>query len=65
MDWTNPAGRKILLREGDITRIAVDAIAKTAAHTTNCIPRRRIAPSLSKLSGDESDLNPALNLEDR
>jgi len=30
MDWTNPAGRKILLREGDITRIAVDAMANAA-----------------------------------
>ena len=30
MDWTNPAGRKIVLQEGDITRIAVDAIANAA-----------------------------------
>ena len=30
MDWTSPAGRKILLREGDITRIAVDAMANAA-----------------------------------
>jgi O-acetyl-ADP-ribose deacetylase len=30
MGWTNPAGRKIVLREGDITRIAVDAMANAA-----------------------------------
>src|SRR3954454_10376696 len=30
MDWTNAAGRKILLREGDITRIGVDAMANAA-----------------------------------
>src|SRR5689334_8985606 len=30
MDWTSPNGRKIELREGDITRIAVDAMANAA-----------------------------------
>src|SRR6266545_3797290 len=30
MDWTNPAGRKIQLQEGDITRIPVDAMANAA-----------------------------------
>src|SRR3954447_8270607 len=30
MDWTNSLGRKISLREGDITRIAVDAMANAA-----------------------------------
>ena len=30
MDWTSPNGRKIVLREGDITRIAVDAMANAA-----------------------------------
>src|SRR3982751_5581054 len=30
MDWTNAAGREILLREGDITQIAVDAMANAA-----------------------------------
>ncbi|MGD0772155.1 MAG: O-acetyl-ADP-ribose deacetylase [Candidatus Solibacter sp.] len=30
MDWTNAIGRKIVLEEGDITRIAVDAIANAA-----------------------------------
>lgn len=30
MDWTNPAGKKISLREGDITTIAVDAMANAA-----------------------------------
>jgi len=30
MDWTSPAGRKIVLQEGDITRIAVDAMANAA-----------------------------------
>ena len=30
MDWTSPNGRKIVLQEGDITRIAVDAMANAA-----------------------------------
>jgi O-acetyl-ADP-ribose deacetylase len=30
MDWTNPAAKKISLREGDITKIAVDAMANAA-----------------------------------
>jgi len=30
MDWTSPNGRKIILKEGDITRIAVDAMANAA-----------------------------------
>ncbi len=30
MEWTNPTGRKIVLQEGDITRIAVDAMANAA-----------------------------------
>src|SRR5450631_4388582 len=30
MDWTSLSGRKIVLREGDITRIAVDAIVNAA-----------------------------------
>ena len=30
MDWTNASGRKIVLQEGDITRIAVDAMANAA-----------------------------------
>ena len=30
MEWTNPNGRKIVLQEGDITRIAVDAMANAA-----------------------------------
>jgi len=30
MDWTNANGKKIVLREGDITRIAVDAMANAA-----------------------------------
>jgi O-acetyl-ADP-ribose deacetylase (regulator of RNase III) len=30
MDWTNATGRKIVLQEGDITRIAVDAMANAA-----------------------------------
>ena len=30
MDWTSPTGRKITLQEGDITRIAVDAMANAA-----------------------------------
>jgi O-acetyl-ADP-ribose deacetylase (regulator of RNase III) len=30
MEWTSPNGRKIVLQEGDITRIAVDAMANAA-----------------------------------
>src|SRR5512141_1066692 len=30
MGWTSPTGRKIVLEEGDITRIAVDAMANAA-----------------------------------
>jgi O-acetyl-ADP-ribose deacetylase len=30
MEWTSPSGRKIVLQEGDITRIAVDAMANAA-----------------------------------
>src|SRR4051794_20397581 len=30
MEWTSPSGRKIILQEGDITRIAVDAMANAA-----------------------------------
>ncbi|MGA2267896.1 MAG: O-acetyl-ADP-ribose deacetylase [Bryobacteraceae bacterium] len=30
MDWTNAAGRKITLLEGDITRVAADAIVNAA-----------------------------------
>jgi O-acetyl-ADP-ribose deacetylase (regulator of RNase III) len=30
MEWTSQTGRKIVLREGDITRIAVDAMANAA-----------------------------------
>jgi O-acetyl-ADP-ribose deacetylase (regulator of RNase III) len=30
MDWTSSTGRKIVLREGDITRVAVDAMANAA-----------------------------------
>jgi O-acetyl-ADP-ribose deacetylase (regulator of RNase III) len=30
MDWTNATGRKIVLQEGDITRIAVGAMANAA-----------------------------------
>ena len=30
MDWTNSTGRKIVLQEGDITRIAVDAMTNAA-----------------------------------
>jgi O-acetyl-ADP-ribose deacetylase (regulator of RNase III) len=30
MDWMSPSGKKIVLREGDITRIAVDAMANAA-----------------------------------
>jgi O-acetyl-ADP-ribose deacetylase (regulator of RNase III) len=30
MEWTSPGGRKILLMEGDITRIPVDAMANAA-----------------------------------
>ena len=30
MDWTSATGRKIVLQEGDITRIAVDAMANAA-----------------------------------
>lgn len=30
MEWTSGAGRKILLREGDITRVAADAIVNAA-----------------------------------
>jgi len=30
MEWTSGTGRKIVLREGDITRIAVDAMANAA-----------------------------------
>jgi O-acetyl-ADP-ribose deacetylase (regulator of RNase III) len=30
MDWTSLSGRKIVLEEGDITRIAVDAMANAA-----------------------------------
>src|SRR5215472_11358548 len=30
MEWTSQNGRKILLKEGDITRIPVDAIANAA-----------------------------------
>jgi len=30
MDWTNSKGRKIVLQEGDITRVAVDAMANAA-----------------------------------
>src|SRR6476646_3275230 len=30
MEWTSPSGRKIGLREGDITEIAVDAMANAA-----------------------------------
>ena len=30
MDWTSSTGRKIVLLEGDITRVAVDAMANAA-----------------------------------
>jgi O-acetyl-ADP-ribose deacetylase len=30
MDWTSTTGRKIVLREGDITRVAADAIVNAA-----------------------------------
>jgi O-acetyl-ADP-ribose deacetylase (regulator of RNase III) len=30
MEWTNASGRKILLQEGDITRVAVDAMVNAA-----------------------------------
>jgi len=30
MDWTSSTGRKIVLKEGDITRVAVDAMANAA-----------------------------------
>src|SRR5260370_25882451 len=30
MDWTSSTGRKIVLMEGDITRVAVDAMANAA-----------------------------------
>src|ERR1700680_4031709 len=30
MQWTSPTGRKAVLREGDITKIAVDAIVNAA-----------------------------------
>jgi O-acetyl-ADP-ribose deacetylase (regulator of RNase III) len=30
MEWTSRSGRKIILKEGDITRIAVDAMANAA-----------------------------------
>jgi O-acetyl-ADP-ribose deacetylase (regulator of RNase III) len=30
MEWVNAAGRKIVLREGDITKVAVDAMANAA-----------------------------------
>ena len=30
MDWTSPSGRKIVLQEGDITRIPADAIVNAA-----------------------------------
>jgi O-acetyl-ADP-ribose deacetylase len=30
MDWTSPTGRKLALQEGDITRIAVDAMVNAA-----------------------------------
>jgi O-acetyl-ADP-ribose deacetylase (regulator of RNase III) len=30
MEWTSPTGRKVVLEEGDITRIAVDAIVNAA-----------------------------------
>lgn len=30
MEWTSPAGRTVALREGDITRIAADAIVNAA-----------------------------------
>jgi len=30
MDWTSSTGRKIVLQEGDITRVAVDAMANAA-----------------------------------
>jgi O-acetyl-ADP-ribose deacetylase (regulator of RNase III) len=30
MEWTSKTGRKILLREGDITRVSVDAMANAA-----------------------------------
>src|SRR5947208_7334757 len=30
MDWTSPTGRRVILQEGDITRVAVDAIVNAA-----------------------------------
>src|SRR5213595_2369201 len=30
MEWTSSSGRKIVLREGDITRVSVDAIVNAA-----------------------------------
>ena len=30
MEWTSPSGRKIVLQEGDITRVAADAIVNAA-----------------------------------
>ena len=30
MDWTSRTGRKIVLEEGDITRVAADAIVNAA-----------------------------------
>ena len=30
MEWRSPAGRKLVLREGDITRVAADAIVNAA-----------------------------------
>ena len=30
MDWTSPTGRRVILQEGDITRVVVDAIVNAA-----------------------------------
>src|SRR5438477_7572154 len=30
MDWTSPTGRRVILQEGDITRVVVDAVVNAA-----------------------------------
>ena len=42
MDWTSPNGRKIVLRKGDITRIAMGAVANAVATGAGNLPAKHV-----------------------
>ena len=52
MDWTNATGRKITIQEGDITRIAVDAMGGDYAPleiVAGCVQSATRLPKLTRL----------------